>query len=615
MILEKNILINAKKQPISHLFKTLSNILEEQGTIINSVELVKALEDREKSGSTLFENNVAIPHASSTTIKKTTIFIVTSNEGITYNEGTANIICFILTPKIAASDHIKIMGKLSTILLDDEKREKILQATDKRTILNLFNTENTINQASRTKGLLIGVTGCAVGVAHTYIAAESLLKSAKNMGYEMIVETNGSIGVENSPSADQINEALGIIVASDKNVEMSRFNGKKLIKVGVKAAVNDPDALIKKVLDEKNTFSTTVKKNSEKEATGIYKHLMSGVSKMVPFVVIGGLLIAFSLAIGGEPTPDGLVIPEGSIWNQFLNVGVIGFTLMLPILAGYIAYSIGDVSALAPGAVGGWIANNGSFYDSEVGMGFIGAILAGFIAGYIVLYLRKIPWPNVIKALVPIMIIPVVTTIIISAIFIGVIGQPVASLLKSAYSMLENMSTGGWIAIGIVMGAMQGFDYGGALGKVVFLFSISMIGEGYPEFMGAQAMAIPVAPLGMGLATILDHKNKFFDEEDKANGVAALAMGMVGISEGAIPFAAKNPITVIPATVIGSIVACVLGFALGITNTVPHGGPIVLLLGVVNSPILGALCMLVGVITTAIFALLFSKIYMMRTSK
>ena len=360
----------------------------------------------------------------------------------------------------------------------------------------------------------------------------------------------------------------------------------------------------------KERRSPAAEKGTAQAASGgkmLYKALMNGVSFMIPFVVIGGLLIAISLAVGGEPTPQGLVIPEGSFWNQISAVGSAGFTMMIPILAGYIAYAIGDRAALAPGMIGGWIANNGSFYGADAGTGFIGAIAAGLV-GYFVRWMKQFNWPEVIRPLVPIMIIPITGSLFIAFIFIFIIGAPIASLMTALYSMLESMSAGSMILLGIVIGLMQGFDMGGPFGKVAFMFSVGLIAEGQPQFMGAQAMAIPVAPLGMALATFLDKKHQLFLPEETANGKAALAMGLVGISEGAIPFAAGDPLAVIPANMIGSAVACTMAFLFGITDSVAHGGPIVLILGAVNKPLMGLICMAAGTVVTAMVCMTLKRL-------
>ncbi len=608
MFNNKNTFLNVKNIELNELFKKVTEKLFEEGFITDKEQVLEGLKEREKISSTLFENKVGIPHASCDAIKETTLFLVTSKEGITYDNGDdAQVIVFILTPKNAGNEHITMMGKLSSVLLDQENINLLLNTENLDEINKLFSTKEEV-ETKESKGLIIACTGCAVGVAHTYLAADALKKAGDELGYEVKVETNGSIGVENSPTKEEIKKAKSIIIASDKSVEMKRFNGKKLLQTGVKQGVNNPEKLILDSLEADIYTNINTEEADENTGKGIYKHLMSGVSMMIPFVVVGGLFLALSLAIGGTPTENGLVIQEGSFLSTIFNVGLIGFSLMLPILAGYIAYSIAGQAALAPAMIGGWIANNGSFYNSEVGMGFIGAILAGFLAGYLVKYIKKIKFPEMIRPLVPIMIIPLLGTFIIAIVFIYILGAPVAFLVNEFYSLLESLSTGSWVILGIVIGAMQGFDYGGTLGKIAFLFSIAMIGQGHPEFMGAQAMAIPVAPLGLGLATKLDVKKKLFSKDDNANGTAALAMGLVGISEGAIPFAAENPLVIIPSTMVGSIVAATMGFGFGITNPVPHGGPIVLILGIVNKPLLGLLCMITGAVVTAFMVITLLKI-------
>jgi len=432
------------------------------------------------------------------------------------------------------------------------------------------------------------------------------------------VETNGSIGVKNSPTAEEIERADAVIVASDKQVDMDRFAGKRVIETSVKAPIKDAKGLIDKGLvapkyQAGNKVSSSTQSKTSRTRTEIYRYLMNGVSHMIPFVVTGGLLIALALAIGGEPTEAGMAIPAGSLWNKVLDVGVVAFTLMIPILAGYIAYAIADRAALAPGLIGGWIANNGSFYDAEAGTGFIGAIVAGLLVGYFVKWLVNINWHKFLQPLVPIMIAPIAGSLFIAGLFIFVIGAPIASLMDSMNALLTNMSTGNVVLLGIVLGGMAGFDMGGPFNKVAFLFSVGMIASGQTQFMGAMACAIPVAPLGMGLATVIGRKLNLFEASEIEAGKAAGAMGLVGISEGAIPFAAQDPLSVIPANILGSMLAAVMAFSFGITNSVAHGGPIVALLGAMNKPLLALLCMAAGAVVTALVCLTLKKIRQSRS--
>lgn len=572
------------------------------------------------------ENGVALPHGKSETVLRPAVAIGTSARGIRFSgEGTSSRVIFLIAmPDQADDTHITLLSGITSRLLDNACLERIKGAAEPEEILAALTEEKAGAARGGTGKFLIGVTGCTVGVAHTYLAAKALEKAARELGAEIKVETNGSIGTENVPTREEIERAEGIIIASDKETDMERFRGKRVVNTNVKEGIDHPEELIRMVLDGKAPLygkgqaepakerrSPAAEKGTAQAASGgkmLYKALMNGVSFMIPFVVIGGLLIAISLAVGGEPTPQGLVIPEGSFWNQISAVGSAGFTMMIPILAGYIAYAIGDRAALAPGMIGGWIANNGSFYGADAGTGFIGAIAAGLLVGYFVRWMKQFNWPEVIRPLVPIMIIPITGSLFIAFIFIFIIGAPIASLMTALYSMLESMSAGSMILLGIVIGLMQGFDMGGPFGKVAFMFSVGLIAEGQPQFMGAQAMAIPVAPLGMALATFLDKKHQLFLPEETANGKAALAMGLVGISEGAIPFAAGDPLAVIPANMIGSAVACTMAFLFGITDSVAHGGPIVLILGAVNKPLMGLICMAAGTVVTAMVCMTLKRL-------
>ncbi|WP_240183311.1 PTS fructose transporter subunit IIABC, partial [Vibrio cholerae] len=522
----------------------------------------------------------------------------------------------IASPDGGDNHHIEVLAELSSKLIEEGFIEAFLNTKNSEQALELLLKKSAptplANQAE-SKGLIIGVTGCPAGIAHTYLAAEALEKGAAALGFEIKVETNGSIGVKNSPSAEEIERAEAIVVACDKQVDMARFAGKRLIKTNVKAPIRDAQKLINEALRAPTYQAETVKAQSvankaSQARSDLYRFLMNGVSHMIPFVVTGGLLIALALAVGGEPTEAGMAIPAGSMWNQILEVGVVAFTLMIPILAGYIAYAIADRPALSPGLIGGWIANNGSFYGADAGTGFIGAIIAGLLVGYFVKWITSINYHKFIQPLVPIMIAPITASLFIAGLFIFVIGAPIASLMDGLTALLTSMSSGNVILLGIVLGGMAGFDMGGPFNKVAFLFSVGMIASGQTQFMGAMACAIPVAPLGMALATAMGRKLELFESSELEAGKAAGAMGLVGISEGAIPFAAQDPMSVIPANVLGSMVAAVMAFSFGITNSVAHGGPVVALLGAMNYPLLALLCMAAGAGVTAITCVTLKKI-------
>ncbi|MCC2522863.1 PTS fructose transporter subunit IIABC [Vibrio coralliilyticus] len=598
------------------VFEELIELLSNNHRISDKTQFLSDIQAREEIGNTGFEDGVALPHAKSAAVSQPAVAIGISRQGIEYGaeDGQPSKLFFMIaSPDGGADHHIEVLAELSSKLIEEGFIERFMQASSSEEALELLlaKPQDQQDNPEADQGFLIGVTGCPAGVAHTYLAAEALEKGAAELGYQIKVETNGSIGVKNTPSSEEIAKADAIIVACDKQVDMDRFAGKKVITTGVKAPISDAKGLIEKALQAPlytaNEESQTTETASSNARSDLYRYLMNGVSHMIPFVVTGGLLIALALAIGGEPTSAGMAIPEGSMWQKVLDVGVVSFTLMIPILAGYIAYAIADRPGLAPGLIGGWIANNGSFYGAEAGTGFIGAIVAGLLVGYFVKWLTSINYHKFIQPLVPIMIAPILGSLFISSLFIFVIGAPIASLMDGLNAMLVSMSTGSVILLGIVLGGMAGFDMGGPFNKVAFLFSVGMIASGQTQFMGAMACAIPVAPLGMGLATFLGRKFNLFEESEIEAGKAAGAMGLVGISEGAIPFAAQDPMSVIPANVLGSMVAAVMAFSFGITNSVAHGGPVVALLGAMNLPLMALVCMAAGTVVTALTCISLKK--------
>lgn len=622
LINEQLICLNLTASSKEAVFSEMARLLASQGRIGDERQFVADLWERESLGNTGFEEGVALPHAKSVAVLQPAVAIGISRAGIDYGaeDGQPSHLFFMIaSPAGGADHHIEVLAELSTKLIEEGFIARLLRATTPADALAMLlegKQDRTIDKVA-DQGFLIGVTGCPTGVAHTYLAAEALEQAAAELGYQIKVETNGSIGVRNSPSAEEIARASTIVVACDRQVDLSRFAGKPLIETGVKAPIKDGKGVIQQALKAPAYVASQGDKPTEKPGSGrtdLYRFLMNGVSHMIPFVVTGGLLIALSLAIGGHPTPNGMQIPEGSMWNQILNVGVVAFKLMIPILAGYIAYAIADRPALAPGFIGGWIANDGSFYGADAGTGFIGAIIAGLLVGYLVRWIATRHYHKMVQPLVPILIAPITASLFIAAVFIFIIGAPIADMMAGLNALLLSMSGGSLVLLGIVLGGMAGFDMGGPVNKVAFLFSVGMIASGQTQFMGAMACAIPVAPLGMGLATVLGRKLNLFDKSEIEAGKAAAAMGLVGISEGAIPFAARDPLAVIPANVLGSMVAAVMAFLLGITNSVAHGGPIVALLGAMNKPLLALLCMLTGAVITGIVAVALKKGRMSRTA-
>ncbi|MEZ8677223.1 fructose-specific PTS transporter subunit EIIC [Vibrio splendidus] len=594
------------------VFKELIDVLYAQGRISDKAQFLADIKAREEQGNTGFEEGIALPHAKSTAVIKPAVVIGVHQQGIEYgaDDGQPSKLFFMIaSPDGGDNHHIEVLAELSSKLIEEGFIESFMNAQSEQEALELLLTKPEPSETEtdvEKHGFIIGVTGCPAGVAHTYLAAEALEKGAAALGYDIKVETNGSIGVKNSPTQEEIERADAIVVACDKQVDMARFAGKRVISTNVKAPIKDAQGLIKQALNapsyqaEQTPTNQSVVEKASQARSDLYRYLMNGVSHMIPFVVTGGLLIALALAIGGEPSESGMAIPAGSMWNQILEVGVVAFTLMIPILAGYIAYAIADRPALTPGLIGGWIANNGSFYGADAGTGFIGAIIAGLLVGYFVKWITSFNYHKFVQPLVPIMIAPITGSLFIAGLFIFVIGAPIAGLMDALTALLTSMSTGNVVLLGIVLGGMAGFDMGGPFNKVAFLFSVGMIASGQTQFMGAMACAIPVAPLGMAIATRLGRKFDLFESSEIEAGKAAGAMGLVGISEGAIPFAAQDPMSVIPANVLGSMTAAVMAFSFGITNSVAHGGPVVALLGAMNYPMLALLCMASGAGVTAV---------------
>ena len=450
---------------------------------------------------------------------------------------------------------------------------------------------------------LLAITSCPNGIAHTYMAAENLQKAAGKLGVQMKVETQGGIGVENELTEQDIREADAIIIAADRSVSKDRFIGKKLLAVGVQDGIRKPEELIKRALKgdipvyQSGSTSPAANQNEEKKQNPIYRHLMNGVSFMVPFIVVGGLLIAVALTLGGEKTPKGLVIPDDSFWKTIEQIGSASFTFMIPILAGYIAYSIADKPGLVPGMIGGYIAATGSFYGSASGAGFLGGIIAGFLAGYAALGIKKLKVPKAIQPIMPIIIIPVLSSLIVGLAFVFLIGAPVAQVFESLTVWLAGMQGSSSILLALILGAMISFDMGGPVNKVAFLFGSAMIGEGNYEIMGPIAVAICIPPIGLVIATCLGKKK--FQASEREMGKASFTMGLFGITEGAIPFAAQDPLRVIPSIMAGSMTGSVIAMIGNVGDRVAHGGPIVAVLGAVDHVLMFFIAVIAGSLVTA----------------
>ncbi|MFZ3470733.1 fructose-specific PTS transporter subunit EIIC [Streptomyces sp. 4.24] len=452
---------------------------------------------------------------------------------------------------------------------------------------------------------LVAVTACPTGIAHTYMAAEKLQQAADRLGVQMKVETQGSIGAENVLSDNDVRDADAVIIAADKEVDLERFAGKKVLSTGVADGIHRPEELIQRAQSAPVQSGTAAGPGAGAAGGGghqrsqAYKALMNGVSHMIPFVVVGGLLLAVSLSLGGHAdAKGGLVIPDGTFWFYVNKLGVTGFSLMLPIFSGYIAYALGDRPALVPGMIGGFLAADAvHIYGADANAGFLGAIATGFIAGYLVVWIKKVKVPKVIQPIMPIIVIPIVSTVALGLFYIYVIGKPISWVFTNLTSWLNGMTGSSAIVLGTIIGLMIAFDMGGPVNKTAFLVAVGLIGTNN-HVMGMAAAAIPVMPLGQGLATLL--RRKLYSDEEKETGLAALFMGFFGISEGAIPFAAARPAQVIPANMLGGAVAGAIAGVAGVQDSVPHGGPIVSLFGAISGVAMFFVAIAAGAVVTAL---------------
>jgi PTS system fructose-specific IIC component len=432
--------------------------------------------------------------------------------------------------------------------------------------------------APAAKKKIVGITSCPTGIAHTFMAAEGVEQGAKALGYDVKIETQGSVGSQNTLTAEEIAAADVVIIAADTNVDLSRFTGKRVFLSGTKPAIGDGKGLVAKALVEATVYGSAAKRDladtvaAEKAArsanrTGPYKHLMTGVSYMLPFVVAGGILIALAFALGGIYVYDDA--HAGTLGQALFLIGAKNaFALMVPILAGFIAYSIADRPGITPGAVGGMISG-------AIGAGFLGGIVAGFLAGYIVLFLNQhIKLHKNLEGLKPVLILPLLGTTIVGLLMIYVIGQPVATALAALTAFLKNMQGANAILLGAIIGLMMAFDMGGPVNKAAYTFATGLLASEIYAPMAAAMIAGMTPPLGVALATKM-FRDRFSADEREA-GNAAAVLGISFITEGAIPFAAKDPLRVIPSLMAGSAVAGMISMALGCEQRVPHGGIFVL---------------------------------------
>lgn len=596
------------------------DLMAKSGKIADVEKYRKGVFAREEEGTTGIGMGIAIPHCKSDAVTKAGLAAMVVKDGVDFEslDGTpAKIIFLIAAPNTEDNVHLQVLSKLSVMLMDEQFTNSLINAGSVDEFLNIIDSaekakdEKEAAKEAKAKEsvevkkddvFIVAVTACPTGIAHTYMAAEAIEKKAKELGYQVKVETRGSGGAKNVLTDDEIAKAAGVIVACDTNVPTDRFDGKKVIECQVSDGINKAEELIKRIASgDAPVFKASGKKEASHSSVGgkesighqIYKHLMNGVSHMLPFVVGGGILIAIAFLIDGFSVDLNSLPAEqranfGTITQAaalFKGIGGTAFGFMLPILAGFIAMSIADRPGLAVGFVGGSIAANGT-------SGFLGALVAGFVAGYIVLLLKKVfsELPESLDGMKPVLIYPLLGIFMVGVIMQFVVEPPIGALNTAINNGLNGLNGASAVVLGVLLGGMMSVDMGGPVNKAAYVFGTASIAAGNYNIMAAVMIGGMVPPLAIALATIL-FKNKFTAEERKA-GPTNFIMGLSFITEGAIPFAASDPLHVLPACVVGSAVAGGLSMAFGCTLMAPHGG--IFVVPTIGNPLMYLVALVIG---------------------
>ncbi len=630
LLKKDSILLNASPKTKSEAIDMLVDLQVKGGCIADREAYKKGILAREDKGSTAVGEGIAIPHAKSEAVKAPSLAAMTVPAGVDYealDDEPSNLLFMIAAPN-DGDVHLEVLSRLMTILMDEDFREKLLNAKDKEEFLKVIDDmenekypdEPRAEVVSAEGYKVLAVTACPTGIAHTYMAAEALEKAGKKLGISIKVETNGSGGAKNILTAEEIAACDGIIVAADKTVEMARFNGKKVLSTKVSDGIKIPEELINRIeagdapvyyheggADAAKTSSS----GNESFGRKMYKHLMNGVSNMLPFTVAGGIFIALAFLIdslGGAPQDSNFGTHlAAAAW--FKTIGNYAFNFMIPILAGYIGKSIADRPGLLVGMAGGAMAVSGATFANPAGnvpSGFLGALLAGFLGGFLMLMLEKLcdRLPNALNGIKPVLIYPLGGLGIIAIIMCAV--NPIMGVLNNGLAnFLSNMGDANKVLLGCILGAMMSIDMGGPFNKAAYVFGVAAISSGNFDIMAAVMIGGMVPPIAIALATTF-FKSKFTEEERKSGPVNYI-MGLSFITEGAIPYAAADPLRVIPSCMVGAAAAGGLSMAFGCTLRAPHGG--IFVFPVVGHPLQYVIALAVGsVVSMLLLGLLKKKV-------
>lgn len=640
----QSILLNAAPVTKADAIYILGDLMDKSGNLSDKAEYLQAVFAREESGSTGLGDGIATPHAKSTGVKEAGLAAMVVPNGVDFDalDGQPSRLFFMIAaPENAADTHIEVLSKLATMVIDPDFKNALIQATTVDRFLELISakekgnfdpsvegyikTADAQNAASITEAIeakateaiekvipkvtvdnphydVLAVTGCPTGIAHTYMAAESLERKAKEMGISLKVEKNGASGIKDALSTEEINHAKCIIVASDRQVEMARFDGKPMIQTKVANGINKAEELLREAMSgtapvyhasqaDKDSANSAIDA-SDSFGRQIYKHLMNGVSHMLPFVIGGGILIALAFLFDTFDPANAKNFGSGTPLSAFLmKIGGASFGFMLPVLAGYIAMSIADRPGLVAGFVGGLLANQG-------GSGFLGALIAGFAAGYLVLLVKKLVsgLPQALEGTKPVLFYPVLGVLFIGIAITFIINPPVSALNEWLMNSLQTMGTTSRVLLGLVFGAMMSVDMGGPVNKAAYVIGTGALATGEYGIMAAVMAGGMVPPLAIALCTTFFPSR--FTEAERKSGITNYIMGLSFITEGAIPFAAADPIRVLPSCIIGAGTAGALSMFFECTLRAPHGG--IFVVPTIGNPLLYLASIAIGSVVACI---------------
>ena len=639
----QSILLNADPVSKADAIYTLGDLMDKSGNLSDKAEYLKAVFAREESGSTGLGDGIATPHAKSTGVKEAGLAAMVVPNGVDFDalDGQPSRLFFMIAaPEGAADTHVEVLSKLATMVIDPDFKNALIQAATVDRFLELITAKEEGNfdpsvegyiktadetapsitdaiEAKATEAIekvvpkvsvdnphyeVLAVTGCPTGIAHTYMAAESLERKAKEMGISLKVEKNGASGIKDALTAEEIEHAKCIIVASDRQVEMARFDGKPMIQTKVANGINKAEELLREAMSgtapvyhasqaDKDSANSAIDA-SDSFGRQIYKHLMNGVSHMLPFVIGGGILIALAFLFDTFDPANAKNFGSGTPLSAFLmKIGGASFGFMLPVLAGYIAMSIADRPGLVAGFVGGLLANQG-------GSGFLGALIAGFAAGYLVLLVKKLVsgLPQALEGTKPVLFYPVLGVLFIGVAITFIINPPVSALNEWLMNSLQTMGTTSRVLLGLVFGAMMSVDMGGPVNKAAYVIGTGALATGEYGIMAAVMAGGMVPPLAIALCTTFFPSR--FTEAERKSGITNYIMGLSFITEGAIPFAAADPIRVLPSCIIGAGTAGALSMFFECTLRAPHGG--IFVVPTIGNPLLYLASIAIGSVVACI---------------